>query len=232
MEKSNNIPKDNIHNRDLEYDLTEFILGKDELDDIRGSIPMLNLYEEPYIGTEDIRQFAYCKRKLYYRYVIRAPMPPTYKMEFGQEIHDKFQQLSGKSKKKIQKYHNVYLTDTDLGLVGIIDYFEFDGHEAYPVEIKTGYKPKNKMDNPDKMQVTAQAILIEKNFGFLVKKVKVLYWKYDEIIEYDIDVNDKLKVIKMIDEIKELLETERVPEPVKDPKMCNDCECAKYCVRG
>ena len=210
----------------------EYLLNKHQLNKIRSNYPRINLYDKPYIGTEDIRQFAYCKRKLYFRYVIRAPMKQTYKMEYGTEEHNKFQKEVSKAKEYVQKYYNIYLSDPQLGLVGLIDYFEFDGKEAYPIEIKSGNIPPKGLENPDKLQVTAQAILIEKNFDFLVKKVCVYYSKYKKVIDYPIRIEDKLRVMKFIEEINKMLTSEKIPNPTKNKGRCIDCECRNYCLRG
>lgn len=225
MEKD--VQKENL------LELKQFELNGYQLSEIRSNYPIINLYDKPFIGTEEIRQFSYCKRILFFRHIIHAPMKQTYKMEFGAKKHEKLQKMANRSKEDYaQKYYNVYLTDPQLGLVGLIDYFEFDGKEAYPVEIKSGNIPPEGIDNPHKYQVTAQAILIEKNFNFLVKKVRVYYSKHNKIVDYPIGVEEKLKVMKIIDEINKLLASEKMPEPTKDKGKCIDCECRNYCLRG
>jgi len=150
-----------IQNGDFKY----LKVNDTELNEFRKRYPKFNLYEKPLIGTEEIRQFVYCKRILFFRHVLHAPMKQTYKMEYGTKKHEELEKLSKKSKDTTNKYFNIYLTDSKLGLVGLLDYFEFDGNEAYPVEIKSGNIPPGNLDNPHKYQVTAQALLIEKNFS-------------------------------------------------------------------
>ncbi|MHA1439580.1 MAG: CRISPR-associated protein Cas4 [Promethearchaeota archaeon] len=213
--------------------LKEYCLNKHQLDEIRKNYPMVNLYESPLIGTEEVRQYCYCKRIIFFRHILHSPMKQTYKMEYGAKKHEKLQKIANKSEEKYaQKYYNIYLTDSQTGLVGLIDYFEFDGKEAYPVEIKSGNMPPEGHDNPHKYQVTAQAILIEKNFDFLVKKVRVFYSKYNKVIEYPIGIEDKLKVMNIIKKIRRLIESEKIPEPTKNKGKCIDCECKNYCLRG
>jgi len=211
------------------YKMSEY-----QLRQLRDTNPNVYLYATPFIGTEDIRQYLYCKRKLYFRYVLRAPMPPTYKMEFGKEKHEHIEKIKNKknfSEKYAHRYYNVYLNDPELGLVGLIDFFEYDGKEAYPVEFKTGNMPSEGLDNPDKYQAIAQAILIEKNFDFLVNRVRVYYIKYDKFVDYYIDVEERLRVMQILREIKAMLESEIMPDPIKEEKKCSDCECRNYCLR-
>ncbi|MHA1196692.1 MAG: CRISPR-associated protein Cas4 [Candidatus Helarchaeota archaeon] len=211
-------------------DFNDIELNKHELDFLRLSFPKIHLYESPMIGTEEIRQYIYCKRIIYFRHVIKAPMEQTVKMELGTKKHEILQALEGKDdESSISKYYNIYLTDPQINLVGVIDYFEFDGKEAYPVEIKTGKVPKNGVEKRFKYQIVAQAILIEKNFNFLVKKAKIAYTKEKKVIEIPITIDDKIKVMEIIREIQKIIKNEEIPPPTKDKAKCVDCECRKYC---
>ncbi len=157
----------------------------------------------------------------------------SYKMEYGTDKHDHLQRyLKSSDEESIQEYFNVYLSDPDTGLVGLIDYFEFNGAEAYPVEVKTGKSPPETLENSHKNQIVAQAILIEKNFDFLVKIAKIYYSELGKIINYPIQIEDRLNVLKIIGEVREMLIKERIPGPTKDIGKCKDCECKNYCLKG
>ncbi|MEJ2250041.1 MAG: CRISPR-associated protein Cas4 [Candidatus Lokiarchaeota archaeon] len=217
---------------DSEKGIEQFKINKHRLDNLRKNLPKINLYDKPLIGTEEIRQYVYCPRILYFRHVLHSPMKQTYKMEYGMKKHEKLQNIAAKNEEYIHKYYNIYLTDVESGLVGLIDYFEFDGKEAYPVEIKSGNIPPEGLDNPHKYQVTAQAMLIESNFDFLVKKVKVLYTKEEKTVEYPIGIEDKLKVLEIIQHVYNVISREKIPEPTEDNGKCIDCECKNYCLQG
>jgi CRISPR-associated exonuclease Cas4 len=218
---------------DSQLYLENFSLNKYQLDEIRNRYPKVHLFDSPIIGTEEVRQFSYCKRILYFRHIIHAPMLISYKMKYGIDKHEHLQKYTKNSDEEyIQKYFNVYLNDPDIGLVGLIDYFEFNGSEAYPVEIKTGRIPPEGLENPHKNQIIAQAILIERNFDFLVKKAKIYYSGSKKVINHPIKVEDKLNVLKIIGDIREMLTNERIPAPSSDVGKCEDCECKNYCLRG
>jgi len=212
--------------------LRKFKIGKDELNNVRTSYPKINLYNKPIIGTEEIRQYVYCKRILFFRHILKAPMKQTYKMEYGMKKHEELEKLSNKAKNSTQKYFNVYLTDIDIGLVGLIDYFEYVGDEAYPVEIKSGNIPPEAIENPHKYHVADQALLIEKNFKFLVKKVRIYYIKHKKFVDYPIGIEDKLEMIKLVKNIQDMLISEQMPEPTNNKGKCKDCECKNYCLRA
>ena len=45
--------------------IKDYILNKHQFNILRLNNPMINLYEKPIIGTEEIRQFSYCKRIIF-----------------------------------------------------------------------------------------------------------------------------------------------------------------------
>lgn len=222
-------------NKSSELDYSEFKLNEHQFRLIRDKNPGIHIYDKQFFGTEEIRQHVYCKRILYFRYVMRAPMKQTYKMEEGSKKHEYIDKINKKKNLKqnyTHRYYNVYLNDPGLGLVGLIDFFEYDGREAYPVEFKTGNVPPEGMDNPHKYQVAAQAMLIEKNFDFLVNKVRVYYLKNDEFIDYPINIEEKLRVTEILQEIKKIINSEVIPDPTENEGKCVDCECRNYCLRA
>lgn len=205
-------------------------LNPTQLQFLRSNYPMIHLYDKPIIGTEEVRQYLYCKRIIYFRHIIKAPMKKSYKMEVGEKKHEKLQNLfCNNNENYIQKYFNVYLSDPKLGLVGLIDYFEFDGKDAYPVEIKSGNIPPKGLEKPHKYQVAAQAMLIESNFDFIVNRVKIFYSKFKKIIEYPINLEKKLELLRILEKINDLISNEKIPNPTSDRGKCVDCECRNYC---
>jgi len=110
--------------------------------------------------AEDIRQYAYCKRKPYFRYVLRKGFKPSVKMVRGDRVHQetcrakRVERGGGTS-----RYYNVYLRSETLGLAAIIDYFEYDGKEITLVDVKTG--SSDKIPKGYYLQMAALALLVE-----------------------------------------------------------------------
>ncbi|MBN1800682.1 MAG: CRISPR-associated protein Cas4 [Candidatus Lokiarchaeota archaeon] len=229
--KMENLPEVNINMaQGNERPLKEYQLNRYQFQELRALYPGLNLYDQPLVGTEDVRQYAYCHRILYFRHVLRAPMLKTYKMEYGQKKHEELQKMKNSTSEEYsQKYYNVFLTDADLGLLGLIDYFEYDGNAAFPVEIKSGNVPPNGLNFSHKLQVVAQAILIEKNFDFAVTKARIYYIKDQQVVDYELAIDDKMDCIEVVRKIQKLLKSEAIPLPTEDKGKCVDCECRKYC---
>lgn len=128
-----------------------------------------------------------------------------------------------------ERYYDLYLWDKNLGLIGIVDYLGYKGNEAWPVEIKTGYEPRNKISNSHKYQLVALALLVESNFDLVVNHIKIHYLLLKKSLKFIINLEDRMKVLNAIREIRESIDTETPPPPTKFGGMCHACEYYKIC---
>ncbi|MHA1381163.1 MAG: Dna2/Cas4 domain-containing protein [Candidatus Helarchaeota archaeon] len=62
--------------------------------------------------------------------------------------------------------------------------------------------------------------------------MKVLYTRDKIEKEYKINVKEKLKVLKNIGLMREIIKNEDMPPPTKDSGKCVDCEFWKVCRRA
>ena len=197
------------------------------------SIDGLEGSEEMYLTAEDMRQFVYCPRIIYFRYVMLIQPESTFKMQRGEEVHQKG--VRSKSKEVdgiVEKYYNLFLKDADLNIASLLDYLEFNGTEAIPVDIKTGHCYQDPISDHHLAQLIFQALIVEKNFKVPVMKVKVIYTKEKSERTYAFSVVDKLKILKNIEKIRKMVQTEVIPPPVLDAAKCTDCEFWRYCQRA
>ena len=186
-----------------------------------------------YLTSEDMRQFVYCPRIIYFRYVMKIRLQSTYKMTRGEEIHE--QEIRKKTSYKdgsFTKYYNLYIKDKELNIAAILDYLEFDGTEGIPVDIKTGHCYQNPISDHHLAQLLFQAILVERKFNLAVRKVKVVYKKDNLEHSYDISVEDKVKIFKNISKMRSIIEGEVIPSPTPTVAKCTDCEFWNYCQRA
>ncbi|MHA1606995.1 MAG: CRISPR-associated protein Cas4 [Candidatus Freyarchaeota archaeon] len=179
-----------------------------------------------YFTAEDVRQYAYCKRKIYFRYVLRARVKPTVKMERGREEHEK---LEWRRKKRGGggKYFSVYLSSERLGLAGVVDYFDYGGGEVVPVEVKFGGGERIYADHY--LQLVAEALLLEDCFGVRVEKGIIEY--PDKGIRREVKITDgaRLKVLKILDDIRRIVRDEVPPSSGWSQAKCEACEVYRVC---
>ena len=196
------------------------IIKQKEIEDIKNEI---------WITAEDIRQYAYCPRKIYFRYVLRQRFLTTPKIDRGKELHT--EHCKNKRPEKIgpvERYYNVYMRDNTLKISGSADILEWNESEGVIVDLKTGHTKENGIWYPDKMQLTALSILAEAQFNLTIKRVGVWDFKKDTITYEEIDNKDRLKVIEIADKARIIISEEIFPK-AKHGKKCSACEYNRLC---
>jgi CRISPR-associated protein Cas4 len=160
-----------------------------------------------------------------------APLA-TYKMQRGQEQHEQLiRSRTYAHEGDFEKYYNLYIRDEELGLIGLIDYLESDGDELIPVEYKTGNPQDGTATDYHRAQLIAQALLIERYFRRVVRKVKVIYEKLKDPVIYEISGEDKVRLFRQLDEIRGIITQELMPVPTPHEAKCQDCEFWRVCLR-
>ncbi len=179
-----------------------------------------------YFTAEDVRQYAYCKRIVYFRYVLRARLQSTVKMERGKEGHA---MLEERRRRGGSNYSSLYLSSERLGLAGMVDYFLYEDGEVVPVEVKFGDWRRLYLGHY--LQLVAHALLLEEHFGVEVRRGIVEY--PDGKISRMVKITDgaKFKVLKILAEIRKIVLEEEVPPPSPNVAKCNDCEAYRVCRR-
>ena len=185
--------------------------------------------QEMWVTAEDIRQYAYCPRKIYYRYVLRQKVQTTPKIERGKEIHRE----TCKNKKpermgSIERYYNVYLRDENLRISGSADIIEWDGETGVLIDLKTGRTKETGIWYPDKIQLIALAMLAEEQLHIRIDKIGIWDYRKDSVTFEEIDDKYRLKVLEIIGKIRKIVAMEVFPK-VKKGKRCFACECYKLC---
>ncbi len=131
---------------------------------------------------------------------------------------------------EVIRYYNLRLENPYFRLYGLLDVVEVKGNEIYPVDRKTGKAPEQGVYRPHRFQLVAQAFLIEANFGKDVSK-SVIEYSEEGRREVTISIKDKLDLIKILDEMRQVVSHEKLPTPTAHVKKCEDCEYWKKCKR-
>ncbi|MEM4447719.1 MAG: CRISPR-associated protein Cas4 [Candidatus Jordarchaeales archaeon] len=171
--------------------------------------------------VDDVRQYAYCRRKIYFRYVLRVRVKPTVKMERGREEHSKW-------KPRGEGYFSVYLSSEGLGLAGLVDYFIYGGGVVVPVEVKFG--GRGRVHASHYLQLVAEALLLEECFGVRVEKGVIEYPDTGVRVEVRVTDGARLRVLRMLEEMREIVEGEVIPPPARRRARCEACEVYKVCM--
>lgn len=190
---------------------------------------------DPWITVENIVQYHYCPRKVYFLEVLGVPFVTKKKMLFGQQEHNKEierikqrKKIFGIKRTSVKKVrHKLYLKSQRLHLHGVVDLVLFLKNEIIPVEIKaTDFL---ELTRSRKKQIIAYALLLDENFEHTVQRGILYFSGHRKSKVVDITYEDKEYLIEDIKAIRRLFKTEKIPRKV-NKKKCEYCEVSKYCV--
>lgn len=182
----------------------------------------------PIFSCEDIRQYYYCKRIIFFRYVLRVKVKPTYKMLKGAEKHSEDIKRGIYSGYRVIR--NVYLRSDRLGLVGVIDLMVIDSNnDVIIVELKSGNVGVRVIRDSHKAQLACQAMLVEEEMGLRVRGIELLRIGSWERKRISVTWYHRDMVVRALNDMRLLVVNEVFPLDVDCGGKCVDCEFRKFC---
>ena len=180
------------------------------------------------IDVSDIVQYLYCPRKVYFIKVagIRLQRP---KMEEGKKAQAEVERNLRRFAEKIggELETGIYLESQRYGLKGLLDAMINADSAIYPVDVKLSRF--DSLSYSWKMQLTAYAMLLEENSGKSVRQGYIYIVGTRKLIEVRIEPEDRRALMRIIREVKEIIESEKYPSASRS-KKCNYCEVFDFCV--
>ncbi|MCX7973811.1 MAG: CRISPR-associated protein Cas4 [Candidatus Aminicenantes bacterium] len=184
------------------------------------------------LTVNDIKQYTYCKRIIFFNHVMPVEIKPTFKMELGKIKEDELRALE--KRRKLRRY-DLYkgerlfylsLYSTKYALSGKLDMLIVTRNGYYPVDFKytDKYPGRNHI-----YQLGGYALLVEDKFEKKVNEGFIyLVPKNDVII---LNLTDRLKeeIIRMLDEMRLIIKNEIMPSPTSYRNRCLECEFRNYC---
>jgi CRISPR-associated exonuclease Cas4 len=185
------------------------------------------------LTVTDVKQFLYCPRIVYFTYSLPVKGPVTYKMEEGKLQHERTADLEERRSlrayglEKGERHFSVGLYSERLGLSGLLDMVILtSAGEPIPVEFKHS---DAKLGLNHKYQLTAYALLVEDRWGTPVRRAFIYFIPLKRARETSITPNMRRFVQKTLDEIRDMIATEAMPEPTRHRGRCVDCEYRNFC---
>lgn len=184
------------------------------------------------LTASDIKQFLYCARIPFHRYVTRVPVVPTGKMTFGREAHARTNRLERRRTLaefgllEGEREFHVPLRSGRLGLSGVLDMLVRTPRELIPVELKDSEDPPGLNH---KYQLVAYALLVEEQFRAVVRRGFIHLIPRKEVVEYPITPNMRRHVLRTLAAMRDVLASDRLPPPPSSLGKCVDCEYRRFC---
>lgn len=182
---------------------------------------------ETSVSVTDIKHYIYCPRLVYFDKVLHATPIFGSQQEDSKELHDDY------VKKELRRKDAIYyssefvgaekllftpLGSGVLGLQGNVDLIiKTAKGEFVPVEYKNMRSDDGRVCMDHKYQLVAYALLIEENFGTIVKRGFVNYIPETLILQFEITPTMKSHVKRVLGHIKRIIKDEELP-PIRVAK--------------
>lgn len=144
----------------------------------------------------------------------------------GHAVHNRVTTEDGHTLAETRIEYSLPLYSNELGIAGQADVVEFwaDG-TPYPVEYKHG---KRAARIHDEIQLAAQALCLEEMTSRPVLKGAIYY--YSSRRRQEVSIDDRLRnaVRRTIAQVREMLESMKLPPPIFDNK-CKNCSLIDLC---
>ena len=125
--------------------------------------------------------------------------------------------------------YNFLIRDIGVGLIGVIDKIEVENGKYFPILLKTSNPPLRGVWDGDRMEVIANAILVEEEFHTHITVGFVDYLKIGERRPVVIDSTIRKKFFKMLKNINKIVENGEIPTVKANLKKCRNCEYNDLC---
>lgn len=191
--------------------------------------PTIDLFP---LRVNDLKQFEYCPRIVFYNIVMPVDRKSTVKMERGKEIELKLDALE--ARRTLRRYHlaegerryHVWLSSNRLGLSGKLDLLIVTPDACYPVDFK------HTRDRPRRnhvLQLGGYALLVEDVMQKPVPAAFIYIAPSNQIVQLRVTDGLKELVQTRLRQIRQMIRDQFLPEPTPVRARCEECEFRNYC---
>lgn len=184
------------------------------------------------LRVNDLKQYDYCPRVVYYQYVMPVERKATFKMEHGKSAEARLDALE--QRRGVQRYglpdgrrhFHVWLTSETLGLSGKLDLLIESSTGRYPVDFKetTGEVRSNHV-----LQLCGYALLVEEAYGGAVSHGFIYLIPSHRVEPVELTESLKCEALQTLGLIRNMITSQRLPPSTEVRARCTDCEYRNYC---
>jgi CRISPR-associated exonuclease Cas4 len=183
------------------------------------------------LRVNDLKQYDYCPRVVYYQYVMPAERKSTFKMEHGKAAEARLDALE--QRRTVRRYRlsdgrrhfHVWLTCEKLGLSGKLDLLIESSSGWYPVDFKetTGAVRTN-----HRLQLCGYALLVEERYGCSIGEGFIYLIPSNRVEPVVLTDQLKAETLVALNHMRAMIMAQRMPEATVRAR-CMDCEYRNYC---
>jgi CRISPR-associated exonuclease Cas4 len=184
------------------------------------------------LRVNDLKQWAYCPRIVFYNTVMPVARRATTKMERGAEVELRLDILE--TRRTLRRYGlsrgdrraNVWLSSERLGLSGRLDMLITTPEGCFPVDFKyTRDRPRRN----HVLQVGAYALLVEDAMRQPVPAAFIYLVPRNLVVQVRNTDGLRQHVMECLAAIRAMVSVAVLPEPTPIRARCEECEFRNYC---
>lgn len=191
----------------------------------------MSVLERPFI-VEDIKQYSYCPRIVYFRWCMPGVRPRTFSMDAGHEDHIESRRNAHRRTyaqmglERGKREFDVDIVDPLLNLHGRLDeVITTENGAILPVE----YKASEKLTDNHRLQVIAYALLLEESSKVEINQAYVYLIPLRKARKITIKPEEKHRLRMLLDEMSAMVAGEIMPDPTDVRIRCQGCEFRRFC---
>jgi CRISPR-associated exonuclease Cas4 len=184
------------------------------------------------LRVNDLKQYEYCPRIVFYNTVMPLDRKVTFKMQRGTEAE--FQLDALEKRRSLRRYKlgdgerrfHVWLHSERLGLSGKMDLLIVSSQGYFPVDFKytRGRPHRNHIS-----QLAGYAVLAEEQYQTTIETAFIYLAPVGELVAIKITKELKEEVSDRLSRIREMIHDEILPPPTQMRARCAECEFKNYC---
>jgi CRISPR-associated exonuclease Cas4 len=184
------------------------------------------------LTVTDVKQWLYCRRIVFYTYLLGGPRPRTVAMVEGVRAHEEVEALERRRTLRAygladgERRFDVAASAGRLGLGARLDLLVVRDHEAIPVDFKDSRGP---VGRNHAYQLTAYALIAEEITGRPVRRGFIYLIQARRAVELPIRPGMRRFVRRALVEMRAMLAAEALPPPTRHRARCTDCEFRRVC---
>jgi CRISPR-associated exonuclease Cas4 len=199
---------------------------------------MIDLEESPAerslipLRVNDLKQFEYCPRIVFYNTVMPVERKATIKMARGKEAEFRLDALE--TRRTLKRYElgsgerrfHVWLDSARLGLSGKLDLLLVSPKGYFPVDFKytRGRPHRNHL-----FQLAGYALLVEEKFGTRVDTGFIYLAPVQQVVSVPLTLQLKEEAINGLAQMRAIIQEGILPAPTPVRSRCEECEFRNYC---
>jgi CRISPR-associated exonuclease Cas4 len=184
------------------------------------------------LTATDLKQWAYCQRIPFYRYVLPVRPAPTYKMERGRDVQPVVEALERRrgfrtyGLAKGERRFGVWLSSERLGLSGKLDLLILTPDACFPVDFKD---TEGGLRQNHRVQLAAYALLAEEAFRRPVPEAFVFLVPQKKVVGIELTDADRRHAEEALSDMRRMIAREEMPAPTSVRARCQACEFRNFC---